>query len=238
MRLTLIRHGQTPSNVRGLLDTGAPGPGLTDLGTAQAEALPLLLGDTPVDGVYVSRLVRTHATAAPLAVARDIERVELPGLHEVEAGSLEMLGDQASVRRYMETAFSWGLGDLDAAMPDGPDGHEFFGRYDADIARAVREARHPVIVSHGAAIRIWVAARATNILPDFTAHNHLPNAGVVELEGTLETGWRLLRWPEADVPADDPDPIDVEVDVVDGEPVVADAGAPTHSASDGPRLPA
>ena len=32
MRLLLIRHGQTPSNVLGLLDTAVPGPGLTDLG--------------------------------------------------------------------------------------------------------------------------------------------------------------------------------------------------------------
>ena len=237
MRLTLIRHGQTPSNVRGLLDTGAPGPGLTDLGTSQAEALPHRLGDAPIDAVYVSRLVRTHATAAPLALTRDLERVELPGLHEVEAGSLEMRGDQTSVRRYMETAFSWGLGDLDQAMPDGPDGHEFFGRYDADIERAVREARHPVLVSHGAAIRIWVAARATNILPEFTAHHHLPNAGVVELEGTPETGWRLLRWPDAEVPADDPDPIDTEIDVVDGDPRVTESRAPAHSARDGSRLP-
>ena len=30
MRLLLIRHGQTPANVRGELDTAAPGPGLTD----------------------------------------------------------------------------------------------------------------------------------------------------------------------------------------------------------------
>src|SRR5699024_5083913 len=32
MRLLLIRHGQTPSNVEGILDAGYPGPGLTALG--------------------------------------------------------------------------------------------------------------------------------------------------------------------------------------------------------------
>ena len=32
MRLILVRHGQTPSNIERLLDTGAPGPGLTELG--------------------------------------------------------------------------------------------------------------------------------------------------------------------------------------------------------------
>ncbi len=220
MRLTLIRHGQTPSNVRGLLDTGAPGPGLTELGGQQAASLPTRLAGTTIDAVYVSTLIRTHHTAAPFAATRAVDRVELPGVHEVEAGSLEMLGDQDSVRRYMETAFSWGLGDLDTAMPGGPNGHDFFGRFDADIERVVNESTHPVVFSHGAAIRIWVAARARNIAPEFTAHHHLPNAGVVELEGSPSAGWRLLSWPEAEVPADDDDPVDVELDIVDGEPTV------------------
>ena len=39
MRLTLVRHGQTPSNVLGLLDTAPPGPGLTDLGQLQAASV-------------------------------------------------------------------------------------------------------------------------------------------------------------------------------------------------------
>jgi len=206
-RLTFIRHGQTPSNVRGLLDTGAPGPGLTELGERQAAALPRLLGDAAVDGLYVSRLVRTHLTALPLAVDRTLERVELPGIHEVEAGSLELRGDDDAVRRYMTTAFAWGAGDLDARMPDGPDGHEFFGRFDADIERVMRECEHPVLVSHGAAIRIWVARSATNIAPEFTAVHHLPNTGVVELEGA-PGDWRLRSWPNA--PVTEPDPIDFE----------------------------
>ena len=44
MRLILIRHGETPSNVRGSLDTSLPGPGLTDLGQEQAEAIPAATG--------------------------------------------------------------------------------------------------------------------------------------------------------------------------------------------------
>lgn len=43
MRLLLIRHGQTPSNLKHLLDTAAPGPGLTPLGQDQAAALPQAL---------------------------------------------------------------------------------------------------------------------------------------------------------------------------------------------------
>ena len=206
-RLILIRHGQTPSNVLGLLDTAAPGPGLTDLGQAQAAELPAELVAAEIDGIYVSRLVRTRLTATPLAADRGLELVELAGLHEVEAGGLELRGDEAAVREYMTTAFAWGTGDLDARMPGGPDGHDFFGRYDADVERAVAESEHPVIVSHGAAIRIWVAARVGNVDPEFTAIHHLPNAGVVILDG--EPGdWTLRAWPNAVI--GDPDPMDLE----------------------------
>ncbi|HEY1158028.1 MAG TPA: phosphoglycerate mutase family protein, partial [Arthrobacter sp.] len=39
MKLLLIRHGETPGNVLGQLDTDHPGPGLTELGERQAEAM-------------------------------------------------------------------------------------------------------------------------------------------------------------------------------------------------------
>src|SRR5688572_23161801 len=109
MRLFLIRHGQTPSNVAGLLDTAAPGPGLTDLGHRQAAEIPDALRSTPVDAIFASTLVRTQLTAAPLAEDRGLDVVVLPGIHEIEAGDLELNLDHASVRIYLETAFSWGL---------------------------------------------------------------------------------------------------------------------------------
>ncbi|MFI5427738.1 histidine phosphatase family protein [Aeromicrobium sp. UC242_57] len=39
MRLILIRHGQTPANVDGVLESTVPGPGLTELGLEQAAEL-------------------------------------------------------------------------------------------------------------------------------------------------------------------------------------------------------
>ena len=134
MHLLLIRHGQTPSNVAGKLDTATPGPGLTELGYRQAARIPQALEARPIDGIFVSTLVRTHLTAAPLALERGLEPVQRSGLHEIEAGALEMLRDPASVRSYMATAFAWGSGELDTRMPGGTDGHAFFERFDADIA--------------------------------------------------------------------------------------------------------
>lgn len=195
MRLILIRHGQTPSNVLGKLDTAYPGPGLTELGHRQASDVVDALGDQPIDALFASTLVRTQLTAQPLATARGLAAEVLPGVHEIEAGSLEMRNDYASVRAYMETVFAWGSGDRDVAMPDGPTGHDFFGRYDTDLASIVASgAETAAVVSHGAAIRVWVAANATNVAPVFAAENPLDNTGVVVVDGSFENGWTLTTW--------------------------------------------
>lgn len=195
MRLFLIRHGQTPSNVAGLLDSAAPGPGLTELGMRQAAEIPDALQSTPVDAVFASTLIRTQLTAAPLAEDRRLDVVVLPGIHEIEAADLEMNSDHASIRTYLETAFAWGLGQLDATMPGGSNGHEFFARFDESIATvAASGVDTAVVFSHGAAIRVWVAGRAINVPPSFAGEHDIQNTGVVELDGSPADGWTLLSW--------------------------------------------
>jgi probable phosphoglycerate mutase len=204
VRLLLIRHGQTPGNVLGQLDTAHPGPGLTELGLSQAAALAETLATEPVDALYASTLLRTQLTAGPLSTSRGLEVEIRTGLHEIEAGSLELRSDRESIRRYLETVYAWGLGDLAAAMPGGPDGHAFFGRFDEDIAGIARSgAKVAAVVSHGAAIRVWVSSRARNIAPSFGAENPLDNTGVVVLDGDPATGWTLLTWAGAPVQPSD-----------------------------------
>ena len=192
MRLLLIRHGQTPSNVDGLLDTARPGPGLTELGERQAAEIPDALKHEAIDGIYVSVLRRTLITATPLIVDRGLDPVELPGIHEIEAGDLEMRHDHEAYRIYLETAFAWGMGDLDRRMPGATDGHEFFRRFDESIASV--SGNNAVVFSHGAAIRVWVAGRAINVPPSFAGEHDIQNTGVVELDGSLDAGFTLLSW--------------------------------------------
>ncbi|MFC0681686.1 histidine phosphatase family protein [Lysobacter korlensis] len=213
MRLLLIRHGQTPSNVLGALDTAHPGAPLTELGLAQAAAIPRALRDEQVDAVFASTLLRTQLTAEPLARHVGVETKVRDGLHEIEAGSLEMRTDRQSQHTYMGTVLSWGAGDLSARFPGGPSGSEFFDRYDAAIERIADEHDGTVAVfSHGAAIRVWVAGRARNISARFAAENHLENTGVVVLNGDPGLGWIAESWTGVplggplleDVAADDP----------------------------------
>jgi probable phosphoglycerate mutase len=211
MRLLLIRHGQTPGNVLGRLDTTHPGPGLTDLGLRQAAAIPEALRSDPVDAIFVSTLVRTHLTAQPLATDRGLTPQVSSGLHEIEAGALEGLRDPASVRAYLETAVAWGSGDLDKRMPGASDGHDFVGRYDADIAAAAANSEVAAVFSHGAAIRVWTAARAQNVSAAFAGAHELDNTGVVELTGSPAEGWTLLSWaglPVGGMALADPNAVD------------------------------
>ncbi len=195
MRLLLIRHGQTPSNVAGKLDTAPPGPGLTELGHQQAARLVRDGAGQQIDAIFASTLLRTQLTAVPLAVDRMLEPTVLSGIHEIEAGSLEGRNDRDAVRAYLETIYAWGLGDLAVRMPGGADGHAFFDRYDAGIREiAAQVDDSAAVVSHGAAIRVWVAARALNVAPGFAAAHELDNAGVIELTGTPDEGWTLLSW--------------------------------------------
>lgn len=144
MRLLLIRHGQTPSNLTHLLDTAAPGPGLTPLGQEQAQALPALLAGERIDALYASTLRRTQLTAAPLAAATGLDVQVRDGIREVIAGDLEMRGDDEAIALYHAAVFAWPSRDTVA------------------------------MVSHGAAIRVWVAG------PELGGH---AGAGI---------GWRVI----------------------------------------------
>jgi probable phosphoglycerate mutase len=198
MRLRLIRHGQTPSNVLGQLDTAAPGASLTPLGQLQAATLPEALDNHRIDSIWVSTLLRTHQTAAPLAVVRVLEPTILDGLREIEAGDLEMRDDPESQGIYNSTAFAWAKGDLDLRMPGGETGHEFFARFDAAIADIRQTGGATAIaVSHGAAIRTWVAARCEGLHDGFAGEHPLQNTGVAILESTDNDQWRLIDWMSA-----------------------------------------
>ena len=196
MRLFLIRHGQTPNNVTGALDTAYPGAGLTGLGQRQARAVPdALAGEFPA-AIYASRLVRTQLTAGPLAEARGLEVEVCAGLEEIAAGDLEMSTDRDAAHRYAGCVLEWMRGDLGSRLPGGNDGHEFYDRYSAAVRR-IAEQHEPddtvVVFSHGAAIRAFTAL-AARLEPEVSTELRIRNTGAGVLEGDPASGWRMTRW--------------------------------------------
>lgn len=199
MRLILVRHGQTSSNVGHYLDTAAPGADLTELGREQADALVGTIGTEPVRTIFVSNLVRTQQTAAPLARHFGLEPIIREGLREISAGDLEMANDEDSIQTYVRTAVGWSAGDWNAQIPGSPeDGHDVIRRFSAVVSEAVDTAGDgevPILVSHGAIIRAWTAARCENINVEFVARNALSNTGAVVIEGRHDR-WVVTHWQE------------------------------------------
>jgi probable phosphoglycerate mutase len=196
VRLLLIRHGQTPSNVSGAIDTAYPGADLTELGVAQARAVPGALAAEDLSAIYRSDRLRTQLTAAPLAEARSLDVEVMEGLEEISAGDLEMRADTASVQTYAACVLDWMRGDLDRRIPGGTTGHEFIARYDAGLRSVAKEhdpADTVVVFSHGAAIRAYTAW-ATGMDPRAAEELRIMNTGLSLLEGDPDTGWRLTRW--------------------------------------------
>lgn len=202
MRLILIRHGQTTSNVGHHLDTADPGADLTDLGRAQAEALVDTLVAEQIRAVYASTLVRTQQTATPLARALGLPIRIDARLREIGAGDLEMSNTESDVRHYLRTALGWANGAHATRMPGGTeDGTQTLSRFDAAIAAAVAAVaavEHPAtlaVVSHAAIIRVWAAARAANA-SDFGIPNRpISNTGAVVLVGEPHH-WTIEQWHE------------------------------------------
>jgi broad specificity phosphatase PhoE len=206
-RLILVRHGQTRSNVHGLLDTAAPGPGLTPLGHEQAAAVVDVLADERIDRVVASPLTRTVETATPLAEQRGLPLEQDAGLREILAGGLELRSDRDSHLTYLHTVFAWAGGDLGASMPGGQEtGADFLARYDRAVEAAFDGAETVVCVSHGAAIRAWAVARAENVDVAFGVEHGLPNTGVVILDREGAGPWRIDAWTDRRFPAPDGDP--------------------------------
>ncbi|WP_310962244.1 histidine phosphatase family protein [Nocardioides terrisoli] len=197
MRLLLLRHGQTHSNVSGALDTDEPGAPLTDLGHAQADAAATVLADRGVDAIFTSTLLRTAQTAAPLADRLGLSPVVLPGLREIRAGDQEMRTDDAARDTYLHTVATWLFGQPEERMPGGETGVEFLARYDAAIDSIARSgAGTALVVSHGAAIRTWVGLRATDEGSGEWADVALEpmrNTGCIELERT-DDSWLITAW--------------------------------------------
>jgi broad specificity phosphatase PhoE len=200
VRLVLVRHGQTDSNVGKVLDTRPPGAPLNALGQAQAAALGERLATEPVTAVHASVATRAQQTAAPVAAAHGLDVTVVGGVHEVFVGDLEGRADVAAREAFDVIYDAWWAGDLDARLPGGESAHDVRDRFLPAVDRVLDGATGDVVlVSHGAAIRLAAAA----LLGDTAETWYVPNTGLVVLEPAEDGGWKLEHWDRAvPVPGD------------------------------------
>ncbi|WP_133848772.1 histidine phosphatase family protein [Labedaea rhizosphaerae] len=195
MRLMLVRHGQTASNVRGALDSALPGPPLTEEGLAQAKALAERLADEPVNGVYASQAVRAQQTAQPVAEVHRTGLVVVDGVHEVQAGDLEGRTDAAALGEFAQVFHRWTRGELHVRMPGAQSGAETRERFVGGVEgiRSAHEDGLVVLVSHGGIIRLGTQWLVPDLAARLADQGLLHNTGHVVLEAD-GAGWRCLEW--------------------------------------------
>ena len=88
-RLVLARHALAASNEDETVSGVAPGIGLTAAGVEQARALGRALADVPLDLAVVTEFRRTQETADLALEGRDVPRLVVPELNEIDFGSFE-----------------------------------------------------------------------------------------------------------------------------------------------------
>lgn len=204
MRLVLIRHGQTDSNLSGALDTAWPGRPLNATGREQATSLVdkyhQLVGAAP-QRLACSFILRARQTAEPLAQAFGIPVQVDADFREVRAGMLEMSTTQQDTRAYLNTAIDWATGDLNRRMPGAETGAQTLVRFDRAIARLCAgleddpQATVAVII-HGAIMRVWSANRIEGLTLDLLAQFPCQNCSLTVATGSPTHGWKAELWSD------------------------------------------
>lgn len=199
MRLLLVRHGETASNIDRKLDTAMPGPPLTELGQKQARELADTLAAENITAVYASIGLRAQQTAVPTAERFGLPVQILEGVHEIQVGSLEGRNDTEAYRTYLETVIRWAEGALDVPFPGGGEtGRQVLDRFLGAIGSIRQDSGTVMVVTHGGCGRMGALALASNV-PVELAENLLPNTGVVVLDADGD-GWLCRSWAGVEIP--------------------------------------
>ena len=199
-RLLFVRHGESEANAAGSLDCAVPGPGLTDLGFAQADALAAELGGEDIRAVWASSMTRAQQTAAPLAAKLGLDVRIHPDLRESDVGDLHPRSDDSAIWHWNTLYARW-LADaeLDQRRPGGESASDVIARYVPAVHKIVESLTEgtTVIVTHGAAVRLVLAGLCPEVSPRYALEHHLENTEVVEVEvtdGGRRPGYRCLSW--------------------------------------------
>lgn len=178
-----LRHGETAASRTGGY-CGSTDIDLSPIGYLMAEDFAAAYRDHPFVGIYVSPLLRTRATAAPLCRQAGLEMQLCPGLRELEYGAWEGKSPAEVDRDHREDYLPW----LADAGWNGPTG----GERGVDVAhRAMAELmaiwqKHRdgdvLVVSHKATIRVLLCQLLGIDLGRYRDRIHVPVASLAVVE--------------------------------------------------------
>ena len=154
-QLILVRHGETIHNVNGIAQ-GWQDSELSDRGRDQVVRLAKRLITFRPDAIYSSPLSRAMSTAEAIRAVTGLEIRVLEDLREMNYGGWEGRSF-LDVRKTEEEEYRRWIGDPAHRCPGGESHNDVLARMNRAFD-AVRDARRPVLVTHGTAIRIGATA--------------------------------------------------------------------------------
>jgi broad specificity phosphatase PhoE len=191
--LTFIRNAQSQANAHGVIDTGEPGPGLTDDGKAQAQQLAHSHND--FDAVYASAMAEAQETAGPLASELGKQVQILEGVQSLNAGWYNGKPESMANSTYLVAPADWIKGDVTDSIPGSISGKEFNDQFTGSVRKIYDGGRtKPVVFSQGAAIMVWTLMNVKGAKDSLLTSHPLPNVGRVVITGNPMTGWTLVDW--------------------------------------------
>lgn len=197
-RLLLIRHGETDDNHSRVFQ-GQGGRGLNARGRDQAKRLAARFERVRLQAsaLYCSDLERARETADLLSGTLKLVPIADPALREVHVGAWQGLGYEEIAAQYPEEWDAWRRG-IDFKRGGGETYGELGDRVAAAIDGIVTAhlGETVVIVSHGAAIKVFVGRVLGLDTAALRRYRVASNTGVtlVEREGGVD---QLAIWNDA-----------------------------------------
>lgn len=149
----LARHGESEFSARGVMngDPGLAGP-LTDAGVAQARMLGQALRETPIGLCVVTEFERTRQTADVALADRDVPRLVVPELNDINVGEFE--------GGLLETYRAWARDRSPVEIPAGGESRSGVAERFARGFRLILERPEEtvLVVAHGLPIRYVLLA--------------------------------------------------------------------------------
>jgi len=180
--IVLIRHGETDWNVEGRYQ-GQADPPLNSLGVQQAQQLALELGNSSIDILYTSPLLRTKQTADLISDKLSKPQFDEPRLMEIHQGDWQTRLRSEIESLYPELFSAWETDPWKVNPPGGEHLSEVQARvYDAvdDILQINRNQKIG-LVTHRIPIAL-IKVRYQAMDPDIVRTIHLPNAYWEEIQ--------------------------------------------------------
>lgn len=197
-KLLLIRHGETDDNHRRVFQ-GQSGRGLNARGRDQATRLAARFERVGLRAaaLYCSDLERARETADLLSPTLRLAPIADPALREVHVGAWQGLGYEDIAARYPDEWDAWRRG-VDFRRGGGETYAELGDRVAAAIdgIASAHSGETAVIVSHGAAIKVFVGRILGLDTLALRRYRVASNTGVtlVEREDGMDT---LAIWNDA-----------------------------------------